>query len=98
MQELNFEWFLFLSLLGITLLFWLIANRWINKRLISFLKKRDLLVIGREKNIIKLAKQILLIICNFIFYQYIYYFDLLSHHVNKSNGQQNPFPFDFHTN
>ncbi len=63
MQELNFEWFLFLSLLGITLLFWLIANRWINKRLISFLKKRDLLVIGREKNIIKLAKQILLILC-----------------------------------
>ena len=58
MQELNFEWFLFLSLLGITLLFWLIANRWINKRLISFLKKRDLLVIGREKNIIKLTKQI----------------------------------------
>ena len=63
MQELNFEWFLFLSLLGITLLFWLIANRWINKRLISFLKKRDLLVLGREKNIIKLAKQILLILC-----------------------------------
>ena len=63
MQELNFEWLLFLSLLGITLLFWLIANRWINKRLISFLKKRDLLVIGREKNIIKLAKQILLILC-----------------------------------
>ena len=63
MQELNFEWFLFLSLFGITLLFWLIANRWINKRLISFLKKRDLLVIGREKNIIKLAKQILLILC-----------------------------------
>lgn len=63
MQELNFEWFLFLSLLGITLLFWLIANRWINKRLISFLKKRDLLVIGREKNIIKLTKQILLILC-----------------------------------
>ncbi len=63
MQELNFEWFLFLSLLGITLLFWLIANRWINKRLITFLKKRDLLVIGREKNIIKLAKQILLILC-----------------------------------
>ena len=63
MQELNFEWLLFLSLFGITLLFWLIANRWINKRLISFLKKRDLLVIGREKNIIKLAKQILLILC-----------------------------------
>ena len=63
MQELNFEWLLFLSLLGVTLLFWLIANRWINKRLISFLKKRDLLVIGREKNIIKLAKQILLILC-----------------------------------
>ena len=63
MKELNFEWFLFLSLLGITLLFWLIANRWINKRLISFLKKRDLLVLGREKNIIKLAKQILLILC-----------------------------------
>ena len=57
MQELNFEWFLFLSLLGITLLFWLIANRWINKRLISFLKKRDLLVIGREKNIIKLVEE-----------------------------------------
>ena len=56
MQELNFEWFLFLSLLGITLLFWLIANRWINKRLISFLKTRDLLVIGREENIKKLTK------------------------------------------
>ena len=82
MQELNFEWFLFLSLLGITLLFWLIANRWINKRLISFLKKRDLLVIGREQNIKKLAKQILLIICCILL---IFFETLLSDAFSISN-------------
>ena len=82
MQELNFEWFLFLSLLGITLLFWLIANRWINKRLISFLKKRDLLVIGREQNIKKLAKQILLIICCILL---IFFETLLSDAFSLSN-------------
>ena len=82
MQELNFEWFLFLSLLGITLLFWLIANRWINKRLISFLKKRDLLVIGREENIKKLAKQILLIICCILL---IFFETLLSDAFSISN-------------
>ena len=82
MQELNFEWFLFLSLLGITLLFWLIANRWINKRLISFLKKRDLLVIGREQNIKKLAKQILLIICCILL---IFFETLLSDAISISN-------------
>ncbi len=44
-------------------MFWLIANNWINKNLKQFLEKRDWLVIEREKNFKKLAKNILFIFC-----------------------------------
>ena len=63
-----FEYFTYnhlfnLSLLGVVVLFWLIANSWINKKLKRFLEKRDWLIIGREKNVKKLAKNILFIFC-----------------------------------
>ena len=56
------------SLLGVIILFWLITNRWINKNLESFLKLKGWLVSGREKNIKKLIKQILLLSCFFLSY------------------------------
>ena len=56
------------SLLGVIILFWLITNRWINKNLESFLKLKGWLVSGREKNIKKLIKQILLLTCFFLSY------------------------------
>jgi len=59
----NFDIILNLFLLLIVVLFWLISNKWINKRLKKFLEKRDLLVVGREKNFKKLAKNILFIVC-----------------------------------
>ena len=62
-----FEYFSFvhllnLSLLGVVFLLWLITNRWVNKNLEKFLKSRGWLVEGREKNIKKLIKQILLLV------------------------------------
>ena len=57
-----------ISLLGVVILFWLITNRWINKNLERFLKKRGWLVTGREENIKKLVKQILLLVCLLLAY------------------------------
>ena len=45
---------------------WLILNRWINKSLEGYLKQKGWLVAGREKNIKKLIKQVLLLICSIL--------------------------------
>ena len=62
----SLEHFLNLTLFGIVFLVWLILNRWINKNLEEFLKQKGWLVEGREKNIKKLIKQILLLLCSFL--------------------------------
>jgi small-conductance mechanosensitive channel len=56
------------SVLGLIIIFWLLTNRWINKNLEVFLKQKGWLVSGREKNIKKLLKQILLLVCFFLSY------------------------------
>ena len=56
------------SILGLIIIFWLLTNRWINKNLERFLKQKGWLVSGREKNIKKLLKQILLLVCVFLSY------------------------------
>jgi small-conductance mechanosensitive channel len=61
------------SLLGIIIIFWLLTNRWINKNLERFLKQKGWLVSGREKNIKKLLKQILLLFCFFLSYMALSY-------------------------
>ena len=60
--DFSFIHLLNLSLIGVVFLLWLITNRWVNKNLEKFLKNRGWLVEGREKNIKKLIKQILLLI------------------------------------
>jgi len=62
----SLEHILNLSLFGLVILFWLILNNWINKNLERFLKQKGWLVEGREKNIKKLIKQVLLLICSLI--------------------------------
>ena len=62
----SLEHILNLSLFGVVILFWLILNNWINKNLERFLKQKGWLVEGREKNIKKLIKQVLLLICSLI--------------------------------
>ena len=47
-------------------MFWLILNNWINKNLERFLKQKGWLVEGREKNIKKLIKLVLLLLCSLI--------------------------------
>ncbi len=59
----DYDHILNISLIGVVILFWLIANNWINKKLNAFLKKRDWLVSGRENNLKALAKNILFIFC-----------------------------------
>ena len=62
----SLEHILNLSLFGVVILFWLILNNWINKNLERFLKQKGWLVEGREKNIKKLIKQVLLLLCSLI--------------------------------
>ena len=62
LEIFNYENIANISLIGIVILFWLIVNNWINKNLNDFLKKRDWLISGREKNLKQLAKNILFII------------------------------------
>tara|TARA_B110000305_G_scaffold135849_1_gene151622 strand:+ start:76 stop:1197 length:1122 start_codon:yes stop_codon:yes gene_type:complete len=62
----SLEHFLNLSLFGIVILIWLILNNWINKKLERFLKQKGWLVEGREKNIKKLIKQVLLLLCSIL--------------------------------
>ena len=62
----SLEHLLNLTLFGIVFLFWLLLNRWINKNLESYLKQKGWLVKGREKNIKKLIKQILLLVCSIL--------------------------------
>ena len=65
----SLEHLLNLSLFGVVILVWLILNNWINKNLERFLKQKGWLVEGREKNIKKLIKQVLLLICRkYLFY------------------------------
>ncbi len=56
------------SVLGVIIIFWLLTNRWINRNLEGFLKQKGWLVSGRERNIKKLLKQILLLFCFFLSY------------------------------
>ena len=60
------EHLLNLTLFGVVFLVWLILNRWINKNLEGYLKQKGWLVAGREKNIKKLIKQILLLLCSIL--------------------------------
>ena len=62
----SLEHLLNLSLFGVVVLFWLILNNWINKNLERYLKQKGWLVEGREKNIKKLIKQVLLLICSIL--------------------------------
>ena len=66
----SLEHLLNLSLFGVVILVWLVLNNWINKNLERFLKQKGWLVEGREKNIKKLIKQVLLLtlttlVCSF---------------------------------
>lgn len=67
-QSSSIIYLLNFSVLGVIIIFWLLTNRWINKNLERFLKQKGWLVSGREKNIKKLLKQILLLICVFLSY------------------------------
>ena len=62
----SLEHLLNLTLFGVVFLMWLILNRWINKNLEGYLKQKGWLVAGREKNIKKLIKQVLLLICSIL--------------------------------
>ena len=63
---ISLEHLLNLTLLGLIFIVWLIINSWINKSLEGFLKQKEWLVEGREKNIKKLIKQILLFLCTIL--------------------------------
>ena len=62
----SLEHLLNLTLFGVVFLVWLILNRWINKNLEGYLKQKGWLVAGSEKNVKKLIKQILLLICSIL--------------------------------